>query len=158
MAITAKTRSRPRIGDVIEVHTSKGLAYVHYTHKHGQYGALLRVLPNFYRERPKNFSEIVDVEPQFMTFFPLGAACSRRIVHIVGNVPVPERAQIFPTFRTGIPNKEGKVESWWLWDGEKGWKIGALKPGMERFPLRGIWNDTLLVQRIEEGWRHEHAI
>jgi len=44
---------------------------------------------------------------------------------------------------------------WWLWDGEKEWKIGELQPGMNALPPRAIINDTLLVERIVSAWRHE---
>ena len=64
-------------------------------------------------------------------------------------------AKEFPVFRTGVANDVGNVEVWWLWDGTKEWKIGKLEPGMEKLPIRGVWNDTLLVQRIIEEWSHE---
>ena len=48
-------RVRKKIGDVIEIPTSKGLAYVQYTHYHQAppvYGSLIRVLKGFYKARP----------------------------------------------------------------------------------------------------------
>ena len=35
--------ARLKIGDIVEIETSKGNVYAQYTHKHKQYGALLRV-------------------------------------------------------------------------------------------------------------------
>ena len=35
--------ARLKIGDIVEIKTGKGLVYAQYTHKHQQYGALLRV-------------------------------------------------------------------------------------------------------------------
>ena len=151
-------RTRPKIGDVIEIQTPKGFAYAQYTYKHDappKYGALIRVLPGLYQERPDDFKKIVELESQFITFFPLGSACNRGIVQIVGNEDIPDSEKLFPTFRSGTPNREGKVETWWLWDGEKEWKVGKLAPGMEKYPIRGVWNDALLIQRIVEGWSHE---
>ena len=57
-------RIRKKIGDVIEIPTSKGFAYVQYTHYHKDppvYGSLIRVLEGFYKTRPseQEFSEIV---------------------------------------------------------------------------------------------------
>ena len=156
-----RIRKRPKIGDIIEINTPKGLAYAQYTHKHDKppkYGALLRIFPGFHKTRPTDFSKIVTLDPQFMTFFPLGAACNRGMVKIVANTEVPGVAAKFPVFRTGTPNKEGRVEVWWLWDGEKEWKIGRLKPGMEKYPIRGVWNDALLIKRISEGWNHMNFI
>ena len=150
-------RVRPRIGDVIEIETPKGKAYAHYTHRHTRYGALLRVLPGITNVAPTDFARLVEQSPQFMTFFPLGAACARRLVRIVANEAVPDSAKAFPIFRSGARNlATGKVANWWLWDGEKEWKVGRLSPGMETMPLRGVWNDTMLIKRIVDGWRHEH--
>lgn len=70
---TTKKR-RPKIGDVIEIPTPRGLAYAQYTHKHPMYGALLRVLRGIYTKRPADFSEVVKQEEHFKAFFPLKAA------------------------------------------------------------------------------------
>lgn len=150
-------RTRPKIGDVIEITLGAGFGYAQYTHKHATYGALLRVLPQVFEIRPTDFSWVADAVPQFLTFFPLGAACSKGIVQIAGSQPLSQEAQVFPLFRSsaGIGNEKGP---WWLWDGSKEWCIGDLKPGMEKLPLRGVINDTLLVERIKEGWRHELVV
>ena len=151
------SRTRPRLGDIIEIATPKGLAYAQYTHKHEvrpRYGALIRVAPGLFAKRPADFSWVAQVEPQFITFYPVGAACSRGMVTIVANEPLSPAAQGFPLFRSSIRAPEGRGP-WWLWDGSKEWRIGELKHGMERLPLRGVWNHAYLVARIAEEWRHE---
>jgi hypothetical protein len=150
-------RKRPRVGDVIEIPTPKGRAYAHYSHRHAQFGALIRVLPGLHADRPADFKSLVTQTPQFITFFPLGAACSRGIVHVVAHELLPPIALPFPTFRDGVADRDGKVAVWWLWDGDREWCVGPLSPGMEKLPLRGIWNDALLVERIMSGWRHENV-
>jgi hypothetical protein len=150
------SRTRPRVGDVVEIQTSMGLAYAQYTHRHAAYGALLRVFPTLFATRPTDFLSVVTVTPQFSTFFPLAAACTRGIVHIVAAENIHLANLTFPTFRAGTPDKNGKI-AWWLWDGERETRIGSLSPGMESFPIRGVINDTLLIERIVQGWRHEHV-
>lgn len=148
--------TKPKIGDVVEIPTSKGLAYAQYTHKHKQYGALLRVYSRFYETRPSDIQHLVNEQPTFSTFFPLGAAVNRQIVSIVGNVKIPTENQQFPTFRAGTPNPATKkVDVWWLWDGENEWLVGDITTEQRKFPIRGVWNDTLLIERIESGWRAE---
>jgi hypothetical protein len=148
--------ARLKIGDIVEIKTGKGLVYAHYTHKHLQYGALLRVFRMFYEVRPSDFTELVTNRPAFMCFFPLGAAVNRSLVSIVGNVVVPPEAQAFPTFRGGVANPPtGKVKVWWLWDGEKEWRVGELTAEQRKLSIRGVWNDTLLIERIESGWTPE---
>ena len=152
------TRKRPRIGDVIEISTPRGFAYAHFTHKHDnppRFGALLRIFPGFYEARPQTFADLVEQRPQFMTFFPLGAACNRGVVSIAANEAVPSHASGFPTFRSGVRGPDGTVKTWWLWDGKKEWRAGALTTEMRSFPILATWNDTLLVERIVSGWRSE---
>ena len=148
------TRSKhPIIGDVVEISTPKGFAYAQYTHKHPQYGALLRILPGVYESRPAELSDLVTMLERFVVFFPLGSAVSRHIVSIVAHCPVPAESQKFPVFRSGVKNPEtGRVDTWWLWDGKQEWKAGKLTKEQEMLPIRGIWNDTLLIERIVRGW------
>jgi len=148
-------RSRPQIGDVIEIPTPSGLAYFQFTHKHQMYGALIRILPGLFKVRPTDFSEVVRHKEKFVTFFPLGAACNRKIVHIVANEDVPAWALPFPLFRSGTRGADGTVKVWWLWDGNREWKIGSLKTEQQSLPIRGVWNDTLLIERIVSGWKPE---
>ncbi|NBB48893.1 hypothetical protein GVN24_11475 [Rhizobium sp. CRIBSB] len=148
---------RPKIGDVIEIKTSCGLFYAQFAHKHPRYGALLRVFGNSYALRPFGFDDVVKSDPAFMCFFPLGAAVNRGIVPIVGHVVLPPEACPFPVFRSGVVDPStGKVAVWWLWDGEKEWRVEELTAEQRKFSLRGIWNDTLLIERLETGWRPEN--
>jgi len=150
---------RPKIGDIIEIPTRHGFAYAQFTHKHRMYGALLRVYNTIYQTKQSLDviqSAVNSREPDFSTFFPLGAAVNRSIVSVVGNAPIPEKQKPFPLFRDGVVDqKTRKVETWWLWDGENEWPIGELASEQKRIPIRGVWNDTLLVERIETGWTPE---
>lgn len=145
-----------KIGDIVEIVTKNGFSYAQYTHKNPSFGALLRVFGENFSDRPQKFDDIVNVRPVFMTFFPLGTAIHRGIFSVVANVDVPAHALPFPTFRAGIPNPAtGKVDVWWLWDGETEWPVGKLTEEQRSLSLRGIWNDTFLVERIESGWTPE---
>lgn len=151
---------RPRIGDVIELHTPAGLAYAHFTHKHRQYGALLRILQGLFTERPESFTALVQQQPRFSTFFPLGAACNQGICLVVGNEVLPEHTRDFPIFRgcNWHRDKSGTLQrgATWLWDGDTEWRVDTLAPEQLRdYPPRGVVNDTMLIERIVSGWRHE---
>jgi regulator of RNase E activity RraB len=52
----------------------------------------------------------------------------------------------------GSRDKSGRVLDWWLYDGNREWRIGQLSPGQEQLSIAAIWNDTLLVDRILSGW------
>ena len=141
------------VGDIVEINTQNGLAYAHVTHEHKQYGSLLRVYNRTYSARPDPIAAAVSCDPSFSCFFPLKHAVRRKIVSVVGQADVPPAARYFPTFRTGVPDRSGKVRVWFLWDGSNEWRVGDLTPEQRRLPILGVINDTLLVERIESEWR-----
>lgn len=146
-------RRRARIGDVFEIQTSIGLAYVQYTHHRDDWGALIRVLPGLFQQRPAALGDLVSKREAFVTFFPLQAAVSKGIVELVGTEPIPASSREFPLFRAaGFVDRQGRVLDWLLWDGQREWKIGSLTEEQRVLPIRAVWNDTLLRERIEEGW------
>jgi hypothetical protein len=148
-----------KIGDVLEIQTTQGLAYALYTHKHKNFGALLRVFGSIFPSRLSHFESMIQGCPLFETFFPLSAALHKGAVSIVGNVTIPPRLRDFPMFRDGISDPStGSVKTWWLWDGEREWPIGNLTEEQRRFPIREVINDTLLRERIESGWTPEREL
>lgn len=151
---------RIKIGDVIEIKTSIGLAYAIYTHKHvdpPKYGSLIRVFDKTFATRPLEIRGLLFIPSRFETFIPLQAFVSRGIFSIVGNLDVPEEMQTFPLFRAGFidPNTR-KVSTWWLWDGKEEWPIGSLSAEERKLPIREIWGDGYLVTKIEQGWKPEN--
>lgn len=143
---------RKKLGDVIEFRVRGGVAYALYTHEHPEYGSLLRVWNRIHEIDLVDFDAFIQIDSSFCCFFPLGAALSRGIVKVAGNVLVPKSLKVFPTFRTGMVEPDGSVKTWWLWDGTSSLKIGSLTEAQAKLPTRGIWNDTLVVARVEQGW------
>jgi hypothetical protein len=150
---------KPRIGDVLEIRTPKQLAYALYTHQHSKppkFGALLRVFDQTYSERPRDLKTVVTGQVRFSTFFPLAAAVTKGIVEIVDHVEVPEHLAGFPIFRSGtIDPATGKVGAWSLWDGKNSTRVSKLTPAQRRLPIRAVWNDTYLFEKIDSGWTPE---
>jgi hypothetical protein len=152
-----QSRPRPHIGDVVEIASSGGRARAQYTHKHPTFGAVLRV---FAPGWPESISpdRLADWPVQFTTLFPLSQACARGIARILGTAPLPAAARAFPIFRAAIPQALANgPKTWWLWDGDREWRVGALAPEQRALPLREIVNDTLLVERANSGWQPEQV-
>jgi hypothetical protein len=150
------------IGAIIEVPTKKGLSYVQFSHYHEspppKMGAIIRLLPGVYAERPTEFQMLADQKELFYTLFPVQAAVSQKIFSVVGEAEVPRFAKKFPLFRSGVINPAtGKVEQWWLWDGSKSWKVGRLTDDQLDLPIKSGWNDALLISRIDQGWTPRKA-
>jgi|JI9StandDraft_1071089.scaffolds.fasta_scaffold207134_2 hypothetical protein len=157
-------RVKKRIGDVIEIPTAKGLAYVQYTHYHStppKYGCLIRVLQGFYDKRPDmdKIEFIVNQQHRFQTFCPIYKVVNIGDWDRIGNFPVPVFAQKFPIFKAmKYLFKRPKPEDadWYLWDGEKEWYVGKLSlKEQEKYPKEGIYNDTGLIHAIETGMSGE---
>lgn len=145
--------ARNKIGDLLEIKTSKGISYALYTHQHKKYGFLIRLFRNVYTEPLVTFESVLVNDVQCSFFFPLNIAVRKNIVKVVSNLEIPSELSDFPIFRTGFVNPDlGKVETWWLWDGINEERIGKLSKEQKSLPIRGIWNDTILIERIESGW------
>ena len=149
-------RRKKHIGDIIEIPTAKGFIYAQCTHTHQNFGEVLRIFKDFYKERPSDFTNMASEKEKFIVLFPLNEAVKQKIFEVVGRAEIPESSKKFPIFRNGLPNqKTGKIEVWWLWDGEKEWKIGKIKKEQRKLPLHEVINDTLLIERLESGWTPE---
>jgi hypothetical protein len=144
---------RLKIGDLVEIPTRKGLSYAHYTHKDEVCGQLIFVYKGFYNERPEILEEILEKEVQFYIFFPLTNSVNHGDMTFVKNIPLAKHEIDFPLFRTGLADpKTKKIEDWWIWDGKNSIRVGALNDEQKKIPRRGVWNDTLLIERIEAQW------
>jgi hypothetical protein len=146
---------RIRVGDVVEVPTSNGLAYAQVSHIHNEkqsaHGPLLRILPGFSTKRPERFDELVAQESTVRMFCALSAAVRKGICEIVGNVPVPEKDREFPIFRA-TDDPAGISGNWSFWDGQKTWFVGKITAEQWKMPRRSMCDGVLLRERIEQGW------
>jgi hypothetical protein len=151
-----KKTSSSVLGDVFEIKTPNGLAYLQFTLKDSEFGHLIRVLPGFFSKRPSQVNEVVEKPELFFVFFPVDAAVKKGILARVTNEKIPVWAQKQPLMRrSGLRNREGKALTWFIWDGEKEIRVDELNKGQKKLSLAEIWNDTLLVERLCEGWLPE---
>ncbi len=157
----SKTKRTPKvkIGDIVEVPTALGLAYAQYTHQHPSHGALLRVIEGFFPERPQDLDKLAAAQTKFFTFLPLQGTVRVGLATYIGWAPVPAHSSKFPLFRSGMfdPSTKCVGDNWWLWDGDREWRVGKLKPEQYHLPLRQIVNVAMLVHRLEIGWLPEHV-
>jgi hypothetical protein len=150
------------IGAVVEIETANGFVYAQHTHEHigpPRMGSLIRIIDGVFPEHQACTGDLVSRPTRFQVFFPLAAALKRGSVTLIGSAPVPEQDQRFPIFRNGVRDPiAGKVQTWWLWDGKHEWKVGALSEEQKSYPLLAVWNDTILRERLEAGWRPEDEV
>ncbi|RQO73159.1 hypothetical protein DBR44_09595 [Aquitalea sp. FJL05] len=144
-----------KAGDTFSIVTATGVGYFQYVKKMPPLGSLIRVIPKIYAKSDIFSADFLEVNTNFFVFFPVADSLKKGLIEKIGNFPIPQHAKT-PIFRTGIVNPATKkVDVWWLWDGIREWKIGELSDEQRRLPIRGVWNDTLLKERIDEGWLPE---
>ena len=152
--ITMKPRIIPEIGDLIEIKTPEGLAYVQYTAKHTDppvFGELIRILPGLYKARPDDFSVLANQKERYFVFTPITRACRKKWATIVSNEVVPEWAQGIPLMRMANQiDSNGEGRDWYLWDGVKSWPANDADVG--QLSIASIWGHEVLVEKLAEGW------
>jgi hypothetical protein len=148
-----------RIGDVLEVPTPRGLAYVQYTHYQKPLGTLIRVLPGFYQSRPADFVELAKAKELYFVFCPIEALVKQELLQVASNECVPDSVVRFPSMRRrGFVRplaKGGGVSSWTIVEGENEHRVEKLTAAQARLSIASSWNLGMLVERLTEGWLPE---
>lgn len=146
---------RVKLGDIVEIETSKGYAYVQYTHRIPPYGYLIRVFNGSYDEELQELELLLKKELQFSIFFPLQSALNKNIFTVVGNIEIREELKEIPLFRMmGSYDLKTKKAHWWgFWQGGEDFgRTKTLTEEQKKLDRLGTCNDTLLISRIEKGW------
>jgi hypothetical protein len=144
-----------KIGDIFEINTPKSKAYLHYIYKDKAMGDLIRVLPGLYSERPVSFDKLAASKEKFMIFFPLSAANKQKIVERVGYYPSDNFGR--PKYMRTEHIVKGDFLGWHIINTDT-WErqlVKTLSTEQKQFSPWGIWNDTLLIERLVNGWSLE---
>lgn len=147
--------SKCDIGDVFEVATNRGLAYIQYSHDHGRYGSLVRVLPGLFPKRRPDLCGLTMNHERFYTFYPVRSGLQLGKVALVAHCIVPTAARAFPLLRhrAGRDPKTREMR-WWLWDenGVAGSRVSQLTHEQSSRSIAEICNHAALVDKIESDW------
>ena len=140
-----------KIGDIFEINTSKGKAYLHYVFKDETNGDLVRILSGLYSDRPAELESLASKKESFFLFFPLSAANRKKIVEKVGYY-VSDITR--PKYMRTEHYIHGEFLGWHIintdtWEREL---VKELSDDQKQLSPWGVWNDTLLIERLEEGW------
>lgn len=146
-------RGVPKLGDVFEIRTDKGLAYIQYTHDHKDFGALVRVLPGLFSRRPDNVNALVFGPTRFVVFYPIVDAAKRSLAQLIGSFPIPDHADAFPLMKWVKPKLDGSLE-WSVWNGRTHIRDGirSLSEEEMELPEVTIFDHDYLLQRLVSNW------
>jgi hypothetical protein len=148
-------RSRARPGDILEVNTPRGLAYLQYTAKHPDFGDTVRVLPGLHATRPQEWTGLHE-QAEYFAFYPVGAALRQGLVEVVGSRPIPHGLELPAALRRpGARSQDGRVLAWMVWNGEEEVLKAELSPAERQLPIGAIWNHEMLVLRLKTQWHPE---
>jgi hypothetical protein len=157
-------RKKTKIGDICEILTPKGIAYIQYTHYEEGLGELVRILPGLYQARPHDFATIAQQRELYFTFYALRYALRDGLTVVVSNEPVPEWAQT-PLMRwRGGTDRSGKVLAWKIFKASDRLTlethrriplVHTLTAEQEKLSIHSLWPHSVMVQKISSGWTPE---
>lgn len=144
-----------RIGDIFEITTPVGKAYLHYIYENPSIGSLIRILQGLHQNTPDDIHNLVCSQEQFMIFFPLAAAYKKNIVQNVGFFPAERYTK--PQFMRTEHNLKGISLGWHIVNTDSWHRqlVENLTPELKKLSPWGIWNDTLLIENLNSSWSLE---
>jgi hypothetical protein len=158
---------KPKIGDICEIKTPAGLAYVQYTHEGRDMGQLVRVLPGLFSTRPTDFAELSQRKELYFAFYTLNYALRDHQAEVVSHQPVPEWAQPYPLMRwCGARDPSGKAIAWKIFSAsspltveehQRTPLIHNLSPEQHRLSIHQLWPHLVMVKELARGWTPERA-
>jgi len=153
------SKRKIELGDVFELETNKGKAYIQYVKEPLSNNELekVKVFYHLFDETPDDLNDILKGDSFFLSFI-LKAAYKGGVVEKIGNNKLPDDFEYPKQFRTENPFSDG----WNIIDTDENKYIhtGLIELTKEQKNLSpwGTWNDTLLIENLEKGWRLENWI
>lgn len=149
---------KPKIGDIYEIRTPAGLAYVQYTHQHPHMGQLVRVLPGLYQNRP-DLKQLAQTKELYFVFYPVKYAIRDREAELVAQESVPEWARPFPMMR-----RQAR-DGWLIGDGlcqstvdeiRRMTYVRELTPEQKKLAFGNLLRPhPVMVRELARGWTPE---
>jgi Domain of unknown function (DUF4259) len=158
-----KRRLRLKLGDIVEIYTSRGLAFAQYVNRHTKlpnYGTLMRILPGIFPERPLDFEPTVNAEGSYCCFWQISSDLAGGKIQIVANVAIPKQHRKMPLFKWGMLTlRTGGVSDWEIWNPKvrKLRPIAQLSEEQKDFPILDFVSLEDVTMRIENGWHPRDA-
>lgn len=151
----ATTGRRAQIGDVFEVSTARGLAYLQYGRDYPEWSPLVRVLPGLYPQRPEDLGRLVAGPTRFVLLYPIDSAARNPDLAVwVGNFPLP--AEPLPRYFRRPDRVAGfRTVSWAIWDLQRDVRSNIPVPlpdDVRNLPHSAVFNHAALIDVIERDW------
>ena len=149
------TRKKVELGDIFELKTDKGYIYLQCVNipENRTEVELIRVYYDIHLTKKNDFTRI-QKSSYFYIGFVLQAALNKTIIKKAGNVPIEAGFELPRYYRT--ENFFG--EGWQIVDSKTLQRQTFKNLSNEQKMLSpwGIWNDTLIKEKMDKGWRLEN--
>lgn len=150
-------KKKIELGDVFEMKTDKGnniyIQCVEIPDDIRNEVELIKIFYDLHQNQPSEINSIIDGD-FFYNRFPLKAALRKKIVTKIGNSPLSNDFESPKYYRTENDFGEG-----WQIVNAKTWyrdTVSTLSDEQKKLSPWGSMNDTLIIERLESGWRLEN--
>jgi hypothetical protein len=161
------TTKKAKIGDIFEIKTPAGLAYVQYTHDGGHMGELVRVLPELYPNRLSDFEGMARQKELYFIFYTLNYALRAGQIEIVSHQPIPQWAKPYPMMRHRASiDPSGKAQLWrfvpsssrlTLEELQRTPLVSELTPEQRNLSIHILRSHPAMVKELARGWTPQRA-
>ncbi|NAS14136.1 hypothetical protein [Poritiphilus flavus] len=150
-------RIKINLGDIFKIQTKKGYAFMQCVHSDKLEGEIIKVFYKIWDNSEQTIDDILKSD-FFLVGFPLKYALKQGIVALVGNSDIGFFEK--PKFMRS-PHQIGEEKlGWHIIDTAtmKRKLVKTLNDEQKKLSPWGIWNDTLLIENLDSGWRLEEWI
>jgi hypothetical protein len=141
---------RLKAGDVIELRREQGLIHVQFLGRDSDLGDAVMVSPNLQNQRPP-LANLFD--GGYVVFYPVSHVVRRGGGEVIGRLPSRGMPDCYRRPRRF--DRSGRITSWLLLTPNGQQVKAGLSKHEKHYPVRAIWNDALLVERVSHGWHPE---
>ena len=149
--------AKVELGDIFEIITTKGKGYFQCVKIDQVRGDLIKVYNKVYNDKPLLISDMVSVKDAYYIGFPVNAALNRKLISKIGNIPLPANLEL-PTHMRDKHIIQGEFLGWFIIEVKtlKRQFVEELTQEQRSLSPIGLYNDTLLKERLERGWNLEN--
>lgn len=139
-------------GDLVEIDTGDGLAYVLVTHDHPSYPTVVRAVSKRHKSRPDDVALLAEAKARFTVIIPLAGALKKLGLdsEVVAQVDLSKSESVFPTFRMPIRDKQGNIVYWWFWDGQGLSFAVETTEEQDSLPLREVTSSERFLELLTQ--------
>jgi hypothetical protein len=140
-------------GQVFSIKTSKGYGFLQYLETDSSGVEFVRVLEHI-KESTDITQEEINEEQRWCCGFPLNTALNKKLITYVGLFQLPRKYKI-EYWTRDIHNVRGNALGWHIVHREtleRKFKKKLRKNHLKLSP-HGIFNDTLIRERLESNWK-----